>query len=92
MSLREAVRLHGVYTAGRYDFWCLCGPAKASVRAHIMSELLGGKRVPQSQAGITVLRDALLAAAANAITPGCIAHQEDQYQAWARKMLEVKQP
>ena len=57
-DLHEAVRLFGVYTAGRFQLWGLAGSAKAGCRAHIMSALVGS-RVPQSKSGINALRDAL---------------------------------
>lgn len=77
-----ALRLLGVYTAGRFDFWILAGPAKASCRAHIMSAL-AGYRVPQSRAGVTALR---LAFHAFAQPPqgGCNAERDDSFEAWAR--------
>jgi hypothetical protein len=41
MNVKEAIRLLGTYTAGRFDIWMLSGSAKASCRAHVMSTLLG---------------------------------------------------
>jgi hypothetical protein len=59
--LGEAIRLLGIYTAGRYDIWVLAGRAKASCRAHVLSTLLG-KTVPQSKAGVNAIRDAFYSA------------------------------
>ena len=61
-NTREAVRLLGVYTAGRFDLWALAGPARASCRAHVASAL-AGRKVPQSKAGVTMLRDSFYAIA-----------------------------
>lgn len=54
----EFVRLLGVYTSAHFDPYMLAGPAKASCRAHCMSAF-AGVRVPQSKAGVTVIRDTL---------------------------------
>ncbi len=54
-QLVEAVRLLGIYTAGRFDAWLLAGPAKASCRAHVMSAL-AGQRMPQSKSGVVAIR------------------------------------
>lgn len=53
--MSEAVRLLGVYTAGRFDIWALAGSSKASCRAHVMSALLG-RRAVQRESGVTALR------------------------------------
>ena len=55
--LGEAIRVLGIYTAGRFDAWMLAGSARASCRAHVMSTLLN-RRVPQSQSGVNAIRDA----------------------------------
>ena len=78
---REALRLLGVYTAGRFDIWMLAGNAKAGCRAHIMSELLG-VRTPQSKSGVNTLRDAFNALA-NA-QGECIAQRESNFIGWAK--------
>jgi hypothetical protein len=57
-NLEETLRLIGTYTAGRYDLWVLAGNAKASVRAHIMSVLLG-KKTPQAKSGVNALQSEL---------------------------------
>lgn len=81
-NAQRALKLLRTYTAGRFDFWILAGPAKASCRAHIASEL-AGKRVPQSKAGITALR-----ASFYALTPtplgNCEADREKAFRDWAR--------
>ncbi len=78
---REALRLLGVYTAGRFDPWILMGPAKASCRAHIMS-VLQGKRVPQSKAGVTAIKDAFYAIAKP--IGNCSAAQDEAFEQWAK--------
>lgn len=60
-KVSEAVRLLGVYTAGRFDPWDLAGSSKASCRAHVMSAL-AGVRVPQSKSGVFAMEAALFAA------------------------------
>ena len=82
-NLLEALRLLGVYTAGRFDFQ-LWGQSKASCRAHIMSALKGC-RVPQSAAGINALRSDLLAL--SGIVGTCIADTEDKFSEWAREAV-----
>jgi hypothetical protein len=57
---REAVRLFGVYTAGRFNFWTLAGNPKATCRAHILSALRG-RKATQREAGLTALREAFAA-------------------------------
>lgn len=85
-NTREAVRLLGVYTAGRYDFWILAGPSKASCRAHVMSALLG-RKVPQSQSGVTMLRAAFHALAQPA--GGCMAQRDESFEAWCQSLEHV---
>src|SRR5260370_20367475 len=80
-NLPEAVRLLGVYTAGRFDIWMLSGSAKASCRAHILSILLG-TRVPQSKAGVTALREAFNKHAN--IEGDCIAAREEKFIAFCK--------
>lgn len=77
----EAVRLLGVYTAGRFDVWVLAGNAKAGCRAHIMSALLG-RRVPQSKSGVNAMREAFY----NLANPAgdCPAAREKSFIAWCR--------
>lgn len=60
-NVAEAARLVRAYTGGTCNLWALTGSPKAGVRAHIMAALLGRDRVPQKDAGITVLREKLLA-------------------------------
>jgi hypothetical protein len=84
--MNEAIRLLGVYTAGRFDIWALAGSSRASCRAHVMSALKGHK-VPQSQSGVTALREEFCnqARAHGAVIDGdCIAVREDQFIAWCR--------
>ena len=83
----QALRLLKVYTAGYYDVYSLAGPAKASVRAHIMSTL-AGKRVPQSQAGINAIRDAFMAL--SNVTGTCQHDREENFAAWANAQLDTE--
>ncbi len=81
-NIREALRLLGVYTAGRYDVWILAGSQRASARAHIMAELLGVPKVPQSKSGVNALRAAFYAACN--VTGEYEALREDRFMAIAR--------
>jgi hypothetical protein len=83
-NLSEAIRLLGVYTAGRFDVWMLAGGAKASCRAHVLS-VLTGARVPQSKAGVNALRAALNEAAN--ITGDCIAHREENFVTFCKGVV-----
>lgn len=84
-NVNEAVRLLGAYTARQFDIWMLAGPAKASVRAHIMSALVGN-RVPQSKSGVNALRDTFYTIAKPA--GDCPAVREDSFIAWCRAKAE----
>lgn len=72
----DAIRLLGLYTAGRYDIYALAGAPRASCRAHVMSALVGHK-VPQSAAGVNALRAAFYALVG--VTGDCEAHRERQF-------------
>lgn len=74
--LGEAIRILGIYTAGRFDIWALSGPAKASCRAHVLSTLLN-KSVPKSKAGVNAIRDAFYSACK--IEGECPAHRESNF-------------
>ena len=76
LQSKEAIRLLGIYTAGRFDIWMLAGSSKASVRAHIMSVLLGTK-TPQSRSGINALRSEFYSRLN--ITGECEAHREQAF-------------
>lgn len=80
--MKNALKLLGTYTAGRFDFWMLAGPTKASCRAHIMSELMG-KKMPQSKSGVTAMRDAFYEIAKP--EGNCIAAREESFLAWAKQ-------
>jgi hypothetical protein len=86
-DVRAAVRLLGVYTAGRFDIWVLAGPARASCRAHVAS-VLAGHKVPQSKAGVNALRDAFYLHAQPA--GDCMAAREDAFRNWARSTDEAQ--
>ena len=69
----------------RFDVWALAGSQRASVRAHVMSELINnGNRVPQAKAGVNALRDALYDL--GSIAGSCSAHREDNFKAWAKSV------
>ena len=80
--LGEALRLLGIYTAGRYDIWALAGPRKASCRAHVLSTLLA-KSVPQSKAGVNAIRDAFYSACN--VTGETINEREENFSAFINK-------
>lgn len=84
MNVQEAIRVLGTYTAGRFDIWMLSGSSKASCRAHVMS-ILQGKRVPQSQSGVTAIRSAFYTALG--ITGECEAHRQEIFQAVCREAV-----
>ena len=75
--LGEAIRVLGIYTAGRFDVWMLAGNQKASCRAHVMSILLG-KSTPQSKSGVNAIRDAFYLACN--ITGECPSHREENFR------------
>ena len=79
--LQNAIKLLGTYTAGRYDIWALAGPAKASCRAHIMSELLD-RKTPQSKSGVNAIRAEFERQCG--ITGNCIAIREDNFRDYCR--------
>jgi len=81
----EAVRLLGVYTAGRFDAYILSGSAKASCRAHVMGTLVGAK-VPQSKAGVTVLRERMWALAG--VPETCHATKDTNFYNWAKEIVK----
>ncbi len=80
-SVKEAIRLLGVYTAGRFDVWALMGPAKASCRAHVMSVLCEHK-MPQAKSGVTAIRAKFYAALG--IAGNCEAIREDVFRQLCR--------
>ncbi len=82
-NVERAVRLLGVYSAGRFDIWALAGSARGSQRAHVLSALAGVK-VPQSKAGVNAIRSALYEAIG--ITGECEAHREDSFILHCRSM------
>lgn len=83
-SVREAIRLLGVYTAGRYDLWALAGQGKASCRAHVMSALCGQK-MTQAKSGVTALRSAFYAAIG--IAGECEAARESNFRQFCRHAM-----
>jgi len=71
-----AIRRLGAFTRGRFDIWMLAGSHLAASRAIILSDLLG-KRMPQSKAGVTVLREAFYSELE--IAGDCLAHKEENF-------------
>lgn len=86
-NITNAVRLLGIYTAGRFDIFALAGPQKASCRAHIMSTIQG-RRVPQSKSGVYAIREAFFAALKPA--GGCVAAQEDTFSELCQSLTQQK--
>lgn len=81
----DALKLLGVYTANRFDFWVLSGRSKASCRAHIMSTFYG-HRVPQAKAGVFVMEEAFTDLA-DTVVGGCRASRTPLFREWALKRL-----
>ena len=52
-----AIKTLSIYTAGSFNIWALSGNAKASCRAHIMADLLGLDKYPQSKSGVNAIKD-----------------------------------
>lgn len=77
----EALRLLKIYTAGSCIIYNLAGPAKASCRAHIMSAIKG-RKMPQSQSGITALTREFYTLAQ--VTGNCGAAREENFINWAK--------
>ena len=82
LNTKEAIKVLGMYTAGRFDVWMLAGSARASCRAHIMSALYGF-RVSQAKSGVNALRDALYIA--GNITGEYPAQREERFVEWAKR-------
>lgn len=78
---REALRLLGAYTGGRFDIWMLAGPQKVMCRTQIMSAL-AGVRVPQSKAGVNAMWRAFIEL--SGVQGGCLAEQHDNFMEWAK--------
>ncbi len=83
-TLREGVRVLGIYTAGRFDVWYLAGQAKASCRAHVMAALLGLPKVPQSKAGVNAITEEFYRQ--SGITGDCIASREASFKAFCKSL------
>lgn len=79
--MKEALRLLGVYTGGRFDVWMLVGPANAAHRAQVLSALRGS-RVPQSKAGVNALKGALYSEAG--VTGDCEADRDRNFVAFCK--------
>ena len=83
-AITSALEVLSAYTAGRLDIWALAGNARASCRAHVLS-VLTGRKVPQSQSGITAIRSAFYTRLG--IEGNCEATREDNFLLAARAML-----
>jgi hypothetical protein len=80
------IKTLGIYTANTFDIWRLAGKRKASCRAHVMAELLGVDKIPQSKSGITAIRKQAYKVAIDngaTIDGNCIAVRERQFYDWA---------
>lgn len=82
-STRAAVKLLGAYTAGQFTLWSLAGPRRASCRAHVMGAL-HGKKMPQSQSGVTAIRAEFYARLP--VSGDCEALREDSFIAICREL------
>jgi hypothetical protein len=87
-NVKQAVKVLGIYTAGRFDIWALAGSARAGCRAHVLAALRGVDRVPQREAGVTALRDAFFAAMKPA--GDCLAIREDNFIAACRAIAKAE--
>jgi hypothetical protein len=83
-NVREAVRLLGEWTRGRFDIWMLAGSHNAGNRAILLSHLLG-LRQPQSKAGVNALRDSFYSALE--VTGSCLAAKEDYFVETCRLVM-----
>lgn len=83
---REAVRLLGIYTGGRFDLiFALTGPAKRSCRVHILRSLLGEKHPAKDCGSFRVQREFVELARAHGVDMDhCLAVQNEHFRAWAR--------
>lgn len=79
---REALRLLGEFTGGRYDIGMLAGPASVKRRQKIMS-VLDGVSVPQKSAGISILTQRFIVMAGVGIE-SCPARRDDAFMEWAK--------
>ena len=52
----QGIKTLGIYTAKTFDIYRLAGRSKASVRAHVMADLSGVDKMPQSKSGVTAIR------------------------------------
>lgn len=84
MNLKEGLRVLGVYTAGRFDFYALAGDAKGTCRKHVMEALLEQK-MPIAKCGITAMRQVFHLALG--VQRDCIAREDDEFVAKAREVL-----
>lgn len=76
-NVREAVRMLGEYTGGRFDIWALAGRGgKPRLRALILGTM-EGRRVPQAKAGVYAIRAAFYAGVG--AVGGCEAERERDF-------------
>lgn len=81
-SLEKARKTLLIYTAGRGDIYSLAGNAKASVRAHVMADLLGVERVTQAKSGITAIKEEFYRRIG--VKEGTLAAQESEFLEWVK--------
>ena len=86
---KRALHLLGSATGGRFDIWMLSGPARARLRAGIMSQLTGSK-VPQAKAGVNAMRKAFHAL--GAITGTCHHDADENFFEWAKRQIAAGVP
>jgi hypothetical protein len=88
-NMKEAIRLLGVYTAGRFEPWDLAGDSKATCRTHVMSLLLGRKATVR-ESGVSALR-ATFYNLLN-ITGSCEADRHANFAKYCRSVLSDASP
>ena len=82
----KAIRLLGTYSGGRFDIWALAGNARASCRAHVMSELLGQK-TPQSKSGVNAIRYEFYSRLGIWRDGLCLAEMESEFLAVCKELM-----
>ena len=85
---KQAIKVLGTYSAGRYDVWSLAGSARASCRAHVMSTLLGVK-TPRSKSGVNAIRQEFYDRLGITGTGGCPSEREDSFIAICKTESEA---
>ena len=86
---KGAIRLLGIYSAGRFDIWALAGNTKASCRAHVMSELLGQK-TPQAKSGVNAIRREFYSQLGIWRDGVCLAEMESEFLVVCRELAQAE--